>query len=373
MTPDPLNFLVELREAAGLTQKEVARRFDLADRQGYKSVAAWEKGESIPKGRLRARFLRYLWDDLHLHKEPTRFADCWDRLVARWHWEPLNDAERANLRLPLSKQTQTNALGAPPTQITMNGTFTDGNVTTGGGDVMGGDKIVHHYGFNADEVAQIIEVVQRSAPAQAAATTPAVRIRKPFEPECVLIPAGTFWLDCDDGPADQRPCHAVTLPAYAISQQPVTNAQYATFVQAATDHRPRGGGWRFTIPPTDKVNEPVCAVSWHSAVAYCAWLTAQSGQPYRLPTEAEWEQAAQLGIINGELREWTSTIWGDDASVAIFTYPYCTDGRDNLTASGVYRIWRRASSQAATAGRGFASPTSRLADLGLRVVLAAAV
>jgi formylglycine-generating enzyme required for sulfatase activity/transcriptional regulator with XRE-family HTH domain len=143
MTPDPLNFLVELREAAGLTQKEVARRFDLADRQGYKSVAAWEKGESIPKDRLRARFLRYLWDDLRLHKEPTRFADCWDTLVERWHWEPLSEAERTTLRLPPPSSSPTSAASASPTPpLTIDGTVIGGNVTTNGGHVVGGNQYI---------------------------------------------------------------------------------------------------------------------------------------------------------------------------------------------------------------------------------------
>ena len=143
MTPDPLSFLVELREAAGLTQKEVARRFDLAERQGYKSVAAWEKGESAPKAKLRARFIRYLWDDLRLHKQPARFAECWTVLVERWHWEPLSDAERAMLHLPPPAAEK--STGPAPTAPTIEGTVVGGNVTTSGGHFVGGNQFILHF------------------------------------------------------------------------------------------------------------------------------------------------------------------------------------------------------------------------------------
>jgi len=87
---------------------------------------------------------------------------------------------------------------------------------------------------------------------------------------------------------------------------PVTNDEYRRFV-AATGHRPPGmaGDPRFELP-----QQPVVAVSWFDAVAYCAWLHGVTGLACRLPTEAEREKAA-LGGADG-----IRYPWGDDPHVA---------------------------------------------------------
>jgi hypothetical protein len=72
-----------------------------------------------------------------------------------------------------------------------------------------------------------------------------------------------------------------------MSATEVTNAQYEQF---DPDHRAQR---HRTFNPGD--DDAVGNVSWHDAVAFCAWLSEKEGKPYRLPTEAEWEYACRAG------------------------------------------------------------------------------
>jgi formylglycine-generating enzyme required for sulfatase activity len=58
---------------------------------------------------------------------------------------------------------------------------------------------------------------------------------------------------------------------------------------------------------------PVVGVSWFEAVAYCSWLSARTGEGYRLPTEAEWEKAARA-------TNQTRYPWGDEIDPTYASY-----------------------------------------------------
>jgi formylglycine-generating enzyme required for sulfatase activity len=137
--------------------------------------------------------------------------------------------------------------------------------------------------------------------ARIAASDALGQLGDPRPGELVLIPSGTFLMG--DG-AEQHP---VMLPAYRIGRYPVTNSEYARFVEA-DGYRHRAywteAGWRevaqerreprfWENPRFNKANQPVIGLSWYECVAYCRWLSAHTGRSHRLPTEAEWERAAR--------------------------------------------------------------------------------
>ncbi|MEW5958620.1 MAG: SUMF1/EgtB/PvdO family nonheme iron enzyme [Chloroflexota bacterium] len=146
---------------------------------------------------------------------------------------------------------------------------------------------------DVDSLIELLEKVLAPAPPE---PKPAAPTRHPFEPELILIPAGDFLMGSDpkkdkQADDDEQPQHRLFLPIYSIAKTPVTNAQFAAFVQA-TNYQPPSL-WESRQPPADTQDHPVVRVSWHDAVAYCRWLAEVTAKPYRLPTEAEWEKAAR--------------------------------------------------------------------------------
>lgn len=237
-----------------------------------------------------------------------------------------------------------------------------------------------------------------------------------LEPQLVGVPGGKFLMGMsaeeldklaellgDEGlGADrewllaQTPQHELRLPAFEIGRYPVTNAEYAAFVESPEgktspprhwETRPESHRREGEVPP-ELSSHPVVNVTWQDAMAYCDWLSQQTGKKYRLPTEAEWEKAAswdaQTGTkwcypwgdewdatqcnnkedgpghttpvgqyspaggdsaygvsdVAGNVWEWTLSKWGRDRDKPTFGYPYDhSDGREALEGAE-FRVLR---------------------------------
>ncbi|MGX7686432.1 formylglycine-generating enzyme family protein [Flectobacillus roseus] len=142
----------------------------------------------------------------------------------------------------------------------------------------------------------------------------------PWVVAMVQVEGGTFQMGSTSGQSDEQPIHNVTLNTFNIGQYEVSVSDFKKFIDATgyqTDAEKNGGSyvydgnlwpyknginWRCdvagNIRPTTDYTHPVIHVSWNDALAYCNWLSIQTGKSYRLPTEAEWEFAARGGKLS---------------------------------------------------------------------------
>jgi formylglycine-generating enzyme required for sulfatase activity len=232
-------------------------------------------------------------------------------------------------------------------------------------------------------------------------------IDAPWCPEMVALPKGEFLMGSPESDEercdDEGPQHRVTIGSrLAIGRHPLTFAEYDYFCDVTKREKPEDEGW-------GRGRRPVINVSWHDAQAYCKWLAKETGKPYRLPSEAEWEYAARAGTttrysfgneitekdanfrgtigtttevgaypanswglydIQGNVWEWVEDIWHDSYEGAP------TDGTAWTGAKGKNSSHKRLGRGGSwddipralrAAGRGRGDPGCRDSDLGFRV------
>jgi formylglycine-generating enzyme required for sulfatase activity len=231
--------------------------------------------------------------------------------------------------------------------------------------------------------------------------------------EFIKIPAGKFIMGSKgDNPLaydNEKPQHVLELSDYWMAKFPLTNEQYAVYVDR---EKHPVDGWK------EKKNHPVVAVSWNDAMAFCEWFNEtyaaelnQYGLTLCLPTEVQWEKAARgeygnewpwgnefdagkcnsiesgeggttpvdaypkgkspYGVADsvGNIWEWTHTLYRE--------YPYKADkSREDEKSSGnrVMRggSWGSSSRGARCAYRDYDDPGLRHANIGFRVCLSPA-
>jgi formylglycine-generating enzyme required for sulfatase activity len=146
-------------------------------------------------------------------------------------------------------------------------------------------------------------------------TTQILRAFKDCEdcPEMAQIPAGSITLGTDTSHdsrviSNEEPAREVAIRRYALSKTEITNAQFAAFVKAT--HYQAGDtcwtyengsfeeradrNWEYPGFPAED-DRPAACLNVSDVNAYAQWLSRKTGRQYRLPTEGEWQFAAEVG------------------------------------------------------------------------------
>ncbi|SUS08070.1 hypothetical protein DF3PB_5700001 [uncultured Defluviicoccus sp.] len=152
----------------------------------------------------------------------------------------------------------------------------------------------------------------------------------PWCPEMVVIPSGSFFMGSPPGEAERSdhegPQHRVTIAyRFALGRYAVTFDKYDHFCEVTKRKKPEDQGW-------GRGQRPVINVSWFDAVAYCEWLANEAEQPYRLPSEAEWEYACRAGTT-------TPYWWGDELTPKKINYPESFPGKTSEVGSDSPNPW----------------------------------
>ena len=118
-------------------------------------------------------------------------------------------------------------------------------------------------------------------------------------PALVVLRAGGFTMGSNTAAEEGPPREVTFAQGFAMSLYEISFGEFQVFCRQA------GYACRESIWGAD--DYPIVDVSWHDAVAYVEWLSAETGHSYSLPSEAQWEYAARAGTD-------TPYFFGDDVT-----------------------------------------------------------
>jgi formylglycine-generating enzyme required for sulfatase activity len=177
-------------------------------------------------------------------------------------------------------------------------------------------------------------------------------------PATVVVPNGQFRPGSTDGASDwRRPAPSVRLRhRLAVARTETTVADFRRFV-SATGYRTQNGCWSHTLqqewlfddtatwsrpvfPQTD--DHPVTCVTYEDAQAYIGWIRAETGRPYRLPGDAEFEffnRSGHRGLYGFDVTEEAPLCAWANGADRTSRLPYanpCTDGFAETSPVGAF-------------------------------------
>ena len=114
--------------------------------------------------------------------------------------------------------------------------------------------------------------------------------------DLVKVPGGSYIMGSTNHP-DEMPQTVQEVQPFWIGRFEITNQIYTLYDPAHDSRDEHRHGYQFGRKgyPLNHPDQPVVRVSWEEAMAFCQWLSEQTGQNVTLPTEAQWEWACRAG------------------------------------------------------------------------------